>query len=130
MRKVILVSALSLVLSAAPLFAGPSNSQSSQQSSQTSQQSSQCSQQSGNCCQKPGAFSKIKDSFKKGFQAGKKVGTKAHDSIQNKVMDGGVCVKEKLTGNKDKTFVKGYYTKDGKHVKGHWRNLETKKGKR
>jgi len=70
----------------------------------------------------------MKASFKKGFEAGKKVGTKAHDAVQNKVMDAGTSVKKAVCGKKDKTFVKGHYDKNGKHVKGHWRNLEAKKG--
>lgn len=146
MRKVIMSSVLALSLVAAPSFAGNPNQsgQSSQagQSSQSSQASqagqSEQSEQSGQASQagqasqcgqhKPGFLGKMKASFQKGFEAGKKVGTKAHDAVQNKVMDAGTAVKKAVTGEKDKTFVKGHYDKNGKHVKGHWRNLEAKKG--
>jgi hypothetical protein len=73
-----------------------------------------------------GFFQKIKDSFKKGYQAGKKAGTKAFDSVQNKVADSGVAIKKAITGKKPKTFVKGHYNKNGVHVKGHYRKVGKK----
>ncbi|MBF0406014.1 MAG: hypothetical protein HQM10_01580 [Candidatus Riflebacteria bacterium] len=79
---------------------------------------------------KDGFFSKIKNSFKKGFQSGKKFGTKVFDSAQNKVMDSGTSIKKAFTGEKDKTFVKGHYDKNGTHVKGHWRQLGSDCGKK
>lgn len=132
MRKVIMSSVLALSLVAAPSFAGnPNQSSQAGQSSQSSQagQASQASQANQSGHGKKCIFSKVKDSFKKGFKAGKKAGTKAHDAIQNKVMDTGVAIKKNVCGKKNKTFVKGHYKADGSHVKGHWRTVESKKGR-
>lgn len=86
-------------------------------------QSDQCGQHQGGCHQKPGFFKKVGDAFKKGFENGKKAGTKAFDAVQNKVMDAGVSVKKSVTGKKCKTFVKGHYNSDGSHTKGHFRKV-------
>ncbi len=53
----------------------------------------------------------------------KKALVKTGDKIQNKVMDGGVAIKQAVTGKKGKTFVTGHYTSDGTHVKGHFRKV-------
>lgn len=133
MRKVIMSSVLALSLLATPTFAGnPNQSGQSSQSGQATQvgQSGQASQANQGGCHKPNLLKKMKASFKKGFQAGKKAGTKAFDAVQNKVMDTGVNVKKCVTGKKNKTFVKGHYTKNGTHVKGHFRTVGQKNCKR
>ncbi len=109
-----------------------SQSEQSSQAGQSSQsdQAGQCDQASQCGGHHEGFFSKVKNSFKKGFEAGKKIGTKAHDAVQNKVMDAGTAVKKAVTGEKEKTFVKGHYDKNGKHIKGHWRTVESKGCKR
>lgn len=91
-------------------------------------QAGQCGQGHQGGCH-TGFFKKMKDSFKKGFQAGKKAGTKAFDAVQNKVVDSGVAVKKAVTGKKDKTFVKGHYNSDGSHTKGHFRKVGKGKSK-
>lgn len=122
MRKQILASALVLSLMVAPAFAKGSSKKTSSNASQASQ-SGQASQVSKKPQNDQCIGSKFKDSFKKGYKAGKKAGTKTYDSAQNKVMDSGVAVKKNVTGNKDKTWVKGHYKADGTHVKGHWRKV-------
>lgn len=129
MRKVIMSSVLALTLMAAPTFAGnPNQSGQAGQSSQSGQatQVGQSGQASQSNCNKPGLLKKMKASFQKGYQKGKKAGTKTFDAVQNKVMDAGVKVKKCVTGKKNKTFVKGHYTKNGNHVKGHWRKVDQK----
>ena len=128
MRKQILASALVLSLVVAPAFARGASKKTSSNASQASQasqsnQSGQASQVSKKPQNNQCIGSKVKESFKKGYEAGKKTGTKTYDSAQNKVMDSGVAVKKKVTGNKDKTWVKGHYKADGTHVKGHWRKV-------
>jgi len=56
---------------------------------------------------------------------------KAGASVNNKVKDSYVSAKKKITGKKDKTWVKGHYKKiNGKevYVKGHWRKLKKSGG--
>ncbi|EKD81522.1 MAG: hypothetical protein ACD_39C01768G0002 [uncultured bacterium] len=123
MRKVIISSVLALSLVAAPSFAGnPGQSGNAGQAGQAGQ-CEQAGQGNHGGCHKPGFLNKIKKSFKKGFEAGKKVGTKTFDAVQNKVMDAGVSVKKAVTGKKCKTFVKGHYDKNGNHTKGHFRKV-------
>ena len=122
-NKIIITSVLLSALSVGSAFAGnPTNPGQSGQAGQAGQ-AGQGHQ--GDC--HSGFFKKIGESFKKGYQAGKKTGTKGADAIQNKVMDSGTAVKKAVTGHKHKTFVKGHYTKDGTHVDGHWRKVGGKK---
>jgi len=137
MKKNLILSALVIgTLTIAPVaFAGnpgqsgqPGQSEQPGQSDQSGQsgqsgQSSQCGQHNGGCHQKPGFFQKVKASFKKGFENGKKAGNKVFDAAQNKVMDAGVAIKKGVTGKKCKTFVKGHYNSDGSHTKGHYRKV-------
>lgn len=138
MRKVIMSSVLALSLVALPAFAGNSNQSGQSSQAGQSEQSEQAGQagqagqseqagQTDQGCNKKCFFGKIKQSVQKGFAAGKKAGTKAHDAIQNKIMDAGTAVKKEVCGTKDKTFVKGHYTKNGTHVKGYWKNVDSKK---
>ena len=128
MRSQIISSILMGSLIFAPVaFAGtPGQSDQSGQTGQAGQagqvgQAGQAGQHGGhNGC---GFFKKVKCAFKKGYQKGKKVGTKVFDSVQNKVMDTGVAVKKAVTGKKCKTFVKGHYDKNGQHTKGHFRKV-------
>ena len=128
MRKNIMMSMLvaGSVLVGSMAFAGnPGQSGQCGQSGQGSQVG-----QSGHCGQhgKPCFFKKVGKAFEKGFKAGKKAGTKVFDSVQNKVMDGGVAVKKAVTGKKCKTFVKGHYDKNGSHTKGHFRKVKCNSG--
>ena len=115
-KNIIVASILMGTLAFAPVYAGnPGQSDQSGQSGQAGQH--------GGGCHHGGLFKNVKDSFKKGFQAGKKTGTKAFDSIQNKVADTGVAAKKAITGKKCKTFVKGHYNKNGSHTDGHYRKV-------
>lgn len=129
MRKTIVSSVLALSLIVAPAFAGNPN-----QSGQAGQagQATQAGQHAGQCGNhKPGFFKKMVKktvcAVKKGAKATKKAVVKAHDAVQNKVMDSGVAVKKAVTGKKCKTFVKGHYDKNGKHTKGHFRKVDCNK---
>lgn len=111
---------LSSLLVGALAFSGPVFAGNPGQSGQSGQ-SGQCGQHTPKKCD---LIKKMKESFKKGYNTGKKAGTKAFDAVQNKVADTGVAAKKKVTGKKCKTFVKGHYNKDGSHTKGHFRKVK------
>jgi hypothetical protein len=69
------------------------------------------------------ASSKIKRNIKKACKKTKKAVVNAGSSVTNKIMDGAVSAKSKITGKKaKKTWVKGHYKKGSKsHTKGHFR---------
>lgn len=52
----------------------------------------------------------------------------AGDHVKNWVMDSHVKTKKFFTGRKPRVWVCGHYDHNGKHVKGHWRYLNTKPG--
>lgn len=65
-------------------------------------------------------YQKAKETTVAGGRAVRKTGA----AVNNKVKDGYVAIKQKVTGHKDKTWVKGHYRNSGKDkvwVKGHWR---------
>ncbi|MBU1105841.1 MAG: hypothetical protein KKB51_04150 [Candidatus Riflebacteria bacterium] len=77
------------------------------------------------------AIRKIKRNIKKSAKKTKRAFVKAGSSVTNKIMDGAVKAKSKLTGKKAKrTWVKGHYKKGSKtHTKGHFRKV-SRKGKK
>ncbi|GAB4266816.1 MAG: hypothetical protein Kow0029_00830 [Candidatus Rifleibacteriota bacterium] len=123
MKKTIMSSVLALSLLAAPAFAG--NPGQSGQSTQAGQHAGQCGHHHKSSFLKKikKAVKKTKKAVVKGYKAGKKAAVKTSDCIQNKVMDTGVAIKKAVTGKKCKTFVKGHYDKNGKHIKGHFRKV-------
>lgn len=76
--------------------------------------------------------SKIKRNIKKACKKTKRAFVKAGSAVTNKVMDGAVKAKAKITGKKaKKTWVKGHYKKGSKsHTKGHFRKVSKKGGKK
>ena len=72
---------------------------------------------------------KIKRKVKKSVKKAKRATYKAGASVTNKVMDGAVKAKSKVTCKKaKKTWVKGHYKKGNKkHTKGHFRKVSKKK---
>ncbi len=75
---------------------------------------------------------KIKRNIKKACKKTKRAVVKAGSAVTNKIMDGAVKAKSKITGKKaKKTWVKGHYKKGSKsHTKGHFRKVSKKGGKK
>jgi len=121
MRKEVISTVLMGSLVFAPMAFAGNPGQGGNQAGQAGQvgQGSQHQGQGHGCS----LTQKIKCALHKGYQAGKKAGTKVGDAVQNKVMDAGTAVKKAATGKKDKTFVKGHYNKNGSHTKGHFRKV-------
>ncbi len=69
---------------------------------------------------------KIKRNIKKTTKKTKRAVVKSGASVTNKIMDGAVKAKSKVTGKKaSKTWVKGHYKKgNNKHTKGHFRTVK------
>lgn len=78
------------------------------------------------------AARKMKRNIKKACKKTKRSFVKAGSAVTNKIMDGAVKAKSKLTGKKaKKTWVKGHYKKGSKsHTKGHFRKVGKKGGKK
>ncbi len=78
------------------------------------------------------AASKIKRNVKKTCKKTKRAIVNAGSAVTNKVMDGAVKAKSKITGKKaKKVWVKGHYSKGSKsHTKGHFRTVSKKGGKK
>lgn len=78
------------------------------------------------------AARKMKRNIKKACKKTKRAFVKAGSAVTNKIMDGAVKAKSKLTGKKaKKTWVKGHYKKGSKsHTKGHFRKVGKKGGKK
>ncbi len=78
------------------------------------------------------ASNKMKRNIKKACKKTKRAFVKAGSAVTNKIMDGAVNAKSKLTGKKaKKTWVKGHYKKGAKsHTKGHFRKVSKKGGKK
>ncbi len=78
------------------------------------------------------AAKKMKRNIKKSCKKTKRSFVKAGSSVTNKIMDGSVKAKSKITGKKsNKTWVKGHYKKGNKHhTKGHFRKVSKKGGKK
>lgn len=78
------------------------------------------------------AAKKIKRNIKKSCKKTRRSFVKAGASVTNKIMDGAVKAKSKITGKKAKnTWVKGHYKKGNKHhTKGHFRKVSKKGGKK
>ncbi|PKL50138.1 MAG: hypothetical protein CVV42_03885 [Candidatus Riflebacteria bacterium HGW-Riflebacteria-2] len=78
------------------------------------------------------AARKMKRNIKKACKKTKRSFVKAGSAVTNKIMDGAVKAKSKLTGKKaKKTWVKGHYKKGSKsHTKGHFRKVSKKGGKK
>ncbi len=76
------------------------------------------------------ATSKIKRNIKKACKKTKRAVVKSGSAVTNKIMDGAVKAKAKITGKKaKKTWVKGHYKKGSKsHTKGHFRKVGKKGG--
>ena len=126
MKKIIMSLVIAVVMLMSPVFAGNSNQ--SGQSGQSSQVGQSHHGKKGCFFKKikkhaKKSYKKAKKSYKKAKKCAKKSAHKGYDAAQNKVMDAGVSAKKKITCKKNKTWVKGYYTKKGKHIKGHWRKV-------
>lgn len=78
------------------------------------------------------ATRKMKRNIKKSCKKTKRSFVKAGSAVTNKIMDGSVKAKSKITGKKaKKTWVKGHYKKGNKsHTKGHFRKVSKKGGKK
>lgn len=78
------------------------------------------------------ASNKIKRNIKKTCKKTKRAVVKAGSAVTNKIMDGAVKAKSKITGKKaKKTWVKGHYKKGSKsHTKGHFRKVGKSGGKK
>ncbi|HAE40412.1 MAG TPA: hypothetical protein DCG57_17535 [Candidatus Riflebacteria bacterium] len=78
------------------------------------------------------AASKMKRNIKKACKKTKRSFVKAGSAVTNKIMDGAVKAKSKITGKKaKKTWVKGHYKKGSKsHTKGHFRKVGKSGGKK
>ena len=72
---------------------------------------------------------KIKRKVKKAVKKTRRATYKAGAAVTNKIMDGAVKAKSKVTCKKaKKTWVKGHYKKGNKkHTKGHFRKVSKKK---
>lgn len=78
------------------------------------------------------AARKMKRKIKKACKKTRRSVVKAGSAVTNKIMDGAVKAKSKITGKKaKKTWVKGHYKKGNKrHTKGHFRKVSRKGSKR
>lgn len=77
-------------------------------------------------------FASASKKFKRACKKTKKACVKAGSAVTNKIMDGAVKAKSKITGKKPKkVWVKGHYKKGSKsHTKGHFRKVSKKGGKK
>lgn len=77
-------------------------------------------------------FAATSKKMKKACTKTKRAVVNAGSAVTNKIMDGAVSAKSKITGKKpQKVWVKGHYKKGSKsHTKGHFRNVSKKGGKK
>ena len=136
MKKIIMFLVIAVTMFMSPVFAGnPSQSGQSSQSGQATQVGHHCHHAHHarhGCIFKTikrhvkKACKKVKKSYKRTKMCVKKCGHKSYDAVQNKIKDAGVCVKKAFTCRKNRTWVKGHYTKNGRHIRGHWRKVGKK----